>query len=112
MRSSPIYGAGGKAVHVKGSQLQCGVLQTDIINPNLTEKCSFKVIHGEERARVSKEREGVEKADKEQEGTASADTGEEKKMEQEESSGGEVAHIGLSLVPPSFPPLSLTLIRS
>lgn len=48
MRSSPIYGAGGKVVHLKGTQLQCGVLQTDIVNPSLTEKCSFKVIGGDE----------------------------------------------------------------
>ena len=47
VRSSPIYGAGGKAVYMRGAQLQCGILQTDVVNPALTEKCSFKVIRGD-----------------------------------------------------------------
>ncbi len=47
VRSSPIYGAGGKVVHLKGTQLQCGILLSDIVSPSLTEKCSFKVISGE-----------------------------------------------------------------
>jgi len=46
VRSSPIYGAGGKVVHMKGTHLQCGVLQSDIVDPSLTAKWSFKVIDG------------------------------------------------------------------
>lgn len=46
LRSSPVYSAGGKAIHMKGTQLQCGILQSSIISPTLSEKCSFKVISG------------------------------------------------------------------
>jgi len=46
LRSSPVYSAGGKAIHMKGTQLQCGILQTSIVSPTLSEKCSFKVIDG------------------------------------------------------------------
>lgn len=44
LRSSPVYSAGGKAIHMKGTQLQCGVLQSSVVSPTLSEKCSFKVI--------------------------------------------------------------------
>lgn len=46
LRSSPVYSAGGKALHMKGTQLQCGVLLNSVISPTLSEKCSFKVISG------------------------------------------------------------------
>ena len=74
LRSSPVYSAGGKAIHMKGTQLQCGVLQSSIINPTLSEKCSFMVISGREgeegRGEVAKEGEG-EKMDHE---TSEVDT--------------------------------------
>ena len=62
LRSSPVYSAGGKAIHLKGTQLQCGILQSSIINPTLSVKCSFKVISGLESAaqQETKEQEGGE----------------------------------------------------
>ncbi len=56
-RSSPVYSAGGKALHLKGTQLQCGVLQTSIISPTLSEKCAFKVISGTIADNAQKESE-------------------------------------------------------
>ena len=46
LRSSPVYSAGGKAIHMKGAQLQCGVLQNSVISPTLSDKCSFRIISG------------------------------------------------------------------
>ena len=59
-------------VHMKGTHLQCGVLQSDIVNPSLTEKCSFKVINGREgqaeKARMevggASEKVGIESPEK------------------------------------------------
>lgn len=55
LRSSPVYSAGGKAIHIKGTQLQCGVLQSNVISPTLSEKCSFNVISGVESGEGEKE---------------------------------------------------------
>ncbi len=55
LRSTPIYSAGGKAIHLKGTQLQCGILQSNIINPTLSEKCTFKLISGEEGKKEEEE---------------------------------------------------------
>lgn len=57
LRSSPVYSAGGKALHIKGSQLQCGVLQGNVISPTLSERCTFKVISGLEGEEATDEEE-------------------------------------------------------
>ncbi len=44
LRSSPVYSTGAKAVHIKGSKIQCGVLMEDVISPTLSEKCQFKPV--------------------------------------------------------------------
>ena len=96
VRSSPIYGAGGKAIHMKGAQLQCGVLQTDVVNPNLTDKCSFKLISGKEGASVGKAEEGAARDGNG--AVASACHAEEERKEQKASLGGEVidlVHLGM-----------------
>ena len=62
LRSSPVYSAGGKGIHMKGTQLQCGVLQSSVISPTLSEKCSFKVISATEGCAlgVEVEEEGMD----------------------------------------------------
>lgn len=44
LRSAPVYSSGTKAVHIKGFKLQCGLLMEDVMSPNLSEKCQFKVV--------------------------------------------------------------------
>ncbi len=48
LRSTPVYPTGTKAVHIKGSRLQCGVLMEDVMSPTLSEKCQFKVVTSDE----------------------------------------------------------------
>ena len=76
LRSSPVYCAGGKGIHLKGTKLQCGILKNNVINPTLCDKCSFKVISG---AEVAGEKRGGGKEE-----------GEE--GEEEEKEGGEMEH--------------------
>jgi hypothetical protein len=69
-----VYSAGGKAIHMKGTRLQCGVLQSSVISPTLSEKCSFKVISG---TAVTFSAEGSAEG--------SGQEGEEEKMDQQTS---------------------------
>ena len=43
LRSRPVYSAGCRGIHVKGSALKCGELQESVFS--LNEKCRFKIIN-------------------------------------------------------------------
>ena len=47
LRSRPVYSAGCRGIHIKGSSLKCGELMESVFS--LNEKCRFKIISNNDK---------------------------------------------------------------